>query len=626
MDRFTRVPDQHASDKRMASDSNSSATDNVSRPLGWVFHVVGKLKFEWGIAPALIGFAFVVFFSIPAWEPLTNSGYFVMHDDAPAAFIYEMDRCFDDGQFPCRWAQDIAAGGGAPLFNLQAPLAYYVGELVHLSGFSLLDSVKIAFILGFLVAGGLMYLLAREFWGSLGGVVSGVFYVFAPYLALDVYVGGKLAEVWAIALFPGILWGIYKVVREGKFHHVLLLSLFISLLLLSHNLMVLIFVPVALLWAAIILAHTANKRTVFPLLLSGLWGLGLAAFFILPLSFEVGLTHAQAYTSGYFDYHRHFVTLNQLFIERFWSFGTSQPGPDDTLSFQIGWLHWSMAGVALLAAPFLWLRNRVAFWAVLAMVAVFGLAVFLMTERSLFIWEAIPVSKWMQFPWRLLALAIFTTSFLAGSLFALLKNSKLLAFVLSLALIGVVTQTNEEFFQVKAYFQITDEEKYSGSSFDSVFNHRFLSYSPIANRVRAIPGVPMVEVLEGDTQISNTRQGSDSLAFAARSQGDTKVRISVTDYPNWRVRVDGRVITHTAANAQGLITFDLPRGSHDVSVKLENTQIRTFADYLSIVSWTLFILAWPLWMTRRLWRRFLPDVLARVKNNAENLPPPGAPS
>ncbi|MDO8615319.1 MAG: hypothetical protein Q7T33_06230 [Dehalococcoidia bacterium] len=564
---------------------------------------VGQLRFSRGI-PLALTLAFILLLSYRAWQPLTSGGYFQMHDDAPAAFLFEMDKCFQDGQIPCRWAQDLASGSGAPLFNLQAPLAYYVGELIHLSGVSILDSVKVTFVLGFLLAGYLMFLLAREFWGNLGGMVSAAFYLYAPYQALDVYVGGKLAEQWAIAFVPGVLWGIYKVVREGKFHHALLLSLFLSLLLLSHNVIVLIFVPVGLIWATTLLSQGGARQRVPLLLLSGLWGLGLAAFFILPVIFEMGLTKAEAVTTGYFDYHRHFVDFNQLFISRFWGFGLSEPGPDDGLSFQIGWLHWGMAGIAVLVAPLLWRKSRVAFWATLAILALFWLSIFMMTERSVFIWEAIPQLKWLQFPWRLLALAIFACSFLAGSLFALLKNRGVLPVALSLALIAGVILLNQEFFKALTYVT-TDEEKFAAANFPHLFD-RYHSYVPTASQVYPVAAPAKVQVLKGTAVVSGISQGSDSLTFAMTSQGEATVRAAVIDYPNWRVRVDDRTVSHDHANEQGLITFRVPRGSHEISVKLENTPIRTVANYLSIAAWAAFVFSWLLWMTGGRWRGLLP--------------------
>jgi len=564
---------------------------------------VGRLGFSGGI-PLALALAFILLLSYRVWQPLTSGGYFQMHDDAPAAFIYEMDRCFQDGQIPCRWAQDLAAGSGAPLFNLQAPLAYYAGELIHVAGFSMLASVKITFVLGFLIAGSLMFLLAREFWGNIGGVVSAAFFLYAPYQALDVYVGGKLAEQWAIAFVPGVLWGIYKVVREGKFHHVLLLSLFISLLLLSHNLMVLIFVPVALVWAVTLLAQARTRQGACLLALSGLWGLGLAAFFILPVIFEMGLTKAEAQTAGYFDYHRHFVDFNQLFISRFWGFGLSEPGPNDGLSFQIGWLHWGMAGIAVLVAPLLWRKSRVAFWATLAILALFWLSVFMMTGSSVFIWEAVPQLKWLQFPWRLLALAIFACSFLAGSLFALLRDRGVLPLALSLALIAGVVLLNQQFFKALTY-DTTDEEKFTAANFPHLFD-RYHAYVPTASQVYPVAAPAKVQVLKGTAEVSGISQGSDSLAFSMTSQDEATIRAAVIDYPNWRVRVDGKTVSHDHANAQGLITFDVPPGSHEVSLQLENSTIRTVADYLSIAAWAAFVLTWLLWITAGRWRRLLP--------------------
>ncbi|GAF99922.1 unnamed protein product, partial [marine sediment metagenome] len=134
-----------------------------------------------------------------------------MHDDMQIMRIFELDKCFQDGQIPCRWVPDLGYSYGYPLFNYYPPLPYYLGELFYLLGFSLINSVKLLFGLGFILSGIFMYLLAREFWGNLGGFLAGIFYIYAPYHAVDVYVRGAMGEHWALVCFPLILLAVYKV-------------------------------------------------------------------------------------------------------------------------------------------------------------------------------------------------------------------------------------------------------------------------------------------------------------------------------------------------------------------------------------------------------------------------------
>jgi hypothetical protein len=526
--------------------------------------------------------------SVPAWGPLASPGYPVFHDGLPPIRLFEMDRCFEDGQLPCRWAPDLNQGYGNPLFNYYAPLPYYVGELIHLSGGGFLDTIKVLFIVGFVMSGLFMFLLAREFWGNLGGLVSAVFYVYAPYHALDVYVRGSLNEHWGIAFFPAVLWGIYKVVKEGRPVHVMLLALFIFASLLSHSLTVMLLFPLAMVWAGVFLLLTRQWMRVAHLAAAGGAGFALGAFFILPALFEQDFTQVEALKAGYFYYADHFPTMKQLFVTRFWGYGLSFPGDGDGISFQIGWLHWGVTVASALAAPFLWWRSRAAFYAVVLAFAFFWASVFMMQPGSDFLWEKFDWLKWQQFPWRFLSLAIFTSSFLAGAAVLLVSRRRYLGVLVSVVLIGAVVGLNQEYFHFGQRMFITDTQQFS----EGYWGHMIQSlpdYHPSYAELPAEPAPALVQVIGGDATLTGVSQESDSLAFAAESTDGARLRTSVVDFPNWRVRVDGETIEHDHANSLAAISFDLVPGSHEVELNLEDTALRTFSNYVSLAAWVLFV-------------------------------------
>src|SRR6185437_15713642 len=102
-----------------------------------------------------------------------------------------------DGMFPVRWVNDLGYGYGYPLFNYYAPLAYYVGGAFVLLGFSSLIATKIMMGIGMVLAGLGMYYLGKFFWGTYGGIIAGVFYTFATYHAVELFVRGDVGELWA---------------------------------------------------------------------------------------------------------------------------------------------------------------------------------------------------------------------------------------------------------------------------------------------------------------------------------------------------------------------------------------------------------------------------------------------
>src|SRR3989344_7137682 len=140
----------------------------------------------------------VIFFGLLAGRTLLPPGYFNMHDDLQMMRQLEMEKCFLDLQIPCRWVSDMGYGFGFPLFNYYPPLPYLIGQGIRLFGFSFVNTIKILFSLSFLVSGVTMYFLAKEFFGRFGGVVSSIFYIWAHYHAVDIYVRGAMNEAWAL--------------------------------------------------------------------------------------------------------------------------------------------------------------------------------------------------------------------------------------------------------------------------------------------------------------------------------------------------------------------------------------------------------------------------------------------
>ncbi|HEX9008688.1 MAG TPA: hypothetical protein VF837_05500, partial [Patescibacteria group bacterium] len=135
------------------------------------------------------------------WQ-LFKPGFFSMHDDLQVMRLYEMDRCYQNGQIPCRWSPDMGAGYGQPMFNFYSVLPYNLGELFHLLGFSFIDTVKVLFFLALLGSGVFSYLFLSEMVIAPAALVGSLVYLITPYRAVDIFVRGAMSETWALTLMP----------------------------------------------------------------------------------------------------------------------------------------------------------------------------------------------------------------------------------------------------------------------------------------------------------------------------------------------------------------------------------------------------------------------------------------
>ena len=408
------------------------------------------------------GIFVVLLLSFWAIKPLFIPGFFPMHDDTQVARVFEMGKALRDGMFPVRWVADLGYGYGYPIFNFYAPLAYYFGGLLTLFGLDALVATKAMFVFGILLSGVFMYFLAREFWGEAGGIVSGLFYVYAPYHAVDIYVRGDVGEFWAYAFIPLVFLGFYKVfcsspsrsrfgmhqtvrpfatprrwcqdsfevdIRNvGKW--IMVGSVGYAGVILSHNLTAMMVTPflfIVILLNCYIAYKNKNIHTTYYLILTTVLGLVLSAFYWVPALLEFKYTNVLSQVGGGADFRDHFVCLSQLWNSA-WGFGGSVPGCIDGISFKIGKYHLllSLGAAALIilkvsilkeryfnTVPYLSKQAQVfaIFWSMIG----FLVSIFLMLEASKPIWNGISFMALFQYPWRFLLLASFFSSLLLGA-------------------------------------------------------------------------------------------------------------------------------------------------------------------------------------------------------------------
>ena len=82
--------------------------------------------------------------------------------------------------------------------------------------------------------------------------------------------------------------------------------------------------------------------TIWGLCLSGILSIGLVAFFTFPVLTETKYVSIDSMFNGYYYFSAHFVSLFQMFMSNFWGDGGSIWGPNDSMSFMIGYLHWAI--------------------------------------------------------------------------------------------------------------------------------------------------------------------------------------------------------------------------------------------------------------------------------------------
>lgn len=547
-------------------------------------------------------------FTIPTFYQLMRPGFFFMQDDLQAMRVHQMFRCFQDFQIPCRWVPDMGYQYGYPQFLYYPPSVYYLGALFHLFGIQIIDSVKILFILGYIFSTLAMFIFLKAFFDgeakekkfvstTLPAFFGAMLYTYIPYKALEVYVRGALNEFWSLVFFPLIFWAIYQLISRKKLKYIIFLALSTAGLLLTHNLMTLIFAPLAIFWCLALLTLKKSWRTIPKIFLGGVLGIGLAAFFTLPVIFEGKYAHLETLVGGYFDYRQHFVSLNRLFISNNFGYGSSGFGQDNNLTLSTGQIQWAVALIGLiLSFVFLKKQRNIAILIILFSIIELGV-LFLIHQKSSFIWAKLPILVYLQFPWRFLTDSIFLLSFLgSATVFFISKISiRFTKIFVILILLGIFI-LHIQFFQAKEWFGISDKDKFSGPFWEKQLTISIFDYLPIYAKLppnKKAPNKP--EVLEGQVQFINYQKGSDYQVGETESAENSVVRLPLFDFPGMKVTVDGKVIEHKNNDCRGqeyclgLITFNLPAGRHKILAQLTDTPIRSIGNMITLASFILLL-------------------------------------
>ncbi len=513
-----------------------------------------------------------------------------MHDDQQVVRLQQLDKSLRAGQFPVRWVEDLGFGYGYPLFNFYPPLVYYLGELGVFSGLGYINSIKVVWFVALAGSGLAMYFLGKEFFGKVGGFVSVAFYLYAPYHAVDAYVRGALAELFSFVWLPLILLFSYKTVKTGRIKYALFAGLLLGLLMVTHNLIFLPFAGILAVWYLLIMViHGKREKTgahIIHGLLMILVAFGLTAFFWLPSLVEKKFTLVdQLLIKNLASYKIHFVCPAQLWYSQ-WGFGGSVAGCADGVSFALGKVYF----LAIISGFLISLMKKSAAGLVSFVLLLFSL--FMTLPYSQFIWDLIPPLWYLQFPWRFLEFAALFSALLAGSVWLIIPRR--LQIIAALGIIALLIFVDGKYFRPQQYLaNATDAQQTSDERIKWDISSSSFEYLPagIATKFNDL-GVLWVDI--NKYQISNIkylisngtvverRFNPDNFYLAGNFKENSELRVNVTNFPGWRVFVDGKETKFRDDNKYKLITVDVPAGNHNVSGQFTNTLVRTIGNLVSV--------------------------------------------
>lgn len=513
---------------------------------------------------------FLVITAMFYFSPVLFVPFYASHDgEAHVARFAAYYKAYADGQFPARWAGDLNFGYGSPVFIFYYPLPGMLASIIHIFGISFESIFKILIFSGSVLSPVFFYLWIKKHIRIEAALLAGLLYGLAPYHFLNVYVRGDVAEVMAYVFAPLVFLFIDKVEKKVLSMPVIFSAVFYALLILSHNAVALMFSALLALYMLFRLSSQNYSRVfIFQYIGILVFGLGMSAFFWLPAIYESRYTNAAFFIGNMFkDHFPSFISL----VYSPWGFG-----PDVNklggLSGQIGPLHvvLVLASILLLFKK-LPLKSTIFFWS-----SIFITAVFLSTSISSAVWQSVPMLKLFQFPWRINGLSVFAAAVLGGYVLDKFYNK-----IIYLSVVGLLFVFSTGYTAIKGISAKDDSfyNNYKGTT----YYHGQASTIWTAGDFSSFPKLP-IEVIDGDGEIKNITRNSNKHTFTVNADRNIKVLDNTVYFPGWQVLFDGEKvpIEFQDINHRGLLTFDIPKGSHFVTVKFSESPVRAIADGISL--------------------------------------------
>jgi len=514
--------------------------------------------------------------------PLLIKGCSCGHDfDFHLLSWMEAARQFTHGNLHPHWAYTAAWNAGEPRFVFYPPLSWTIGAILGL--ILPWTWTPIAYTWLALTASGLaLHRLARDFTTPTAALIAATLYTVNPYMLFTAYERTAYAELLAAAWLPLLL---HAILRDEV--TILRIAIPVSLLWLTNAPAAVMGCYALGMLAAMRLVMTLRNADLGPgpgrmtplqLAVNSITGtalgLGLAAFYIVPAAYE-----------------RRYVQIAMAIVEgmriedNFLFHHTPDPDHDAVLrtaSFiAVGLL--IVTATALLAA-IVRTRNTAIRQTLYTLAALTAVIAFLQMPLSIALWHHAPELRFLQFPWRFLAVLVPVLAFaIVIILKRPLRNRWLYP---GLALAAALT-----FVWYPQFRQGCDPE-------DTVAARLALYHSPAGTEPtdeytpntadndalgKANPPYWLADSPD-DPPPANLPAGPLHWPLDITSPEPQTLILNLRNYPAWRITLNHEQVAERLPRTDGLIALTIPAGPSHLEVSYARTPDQTIGLGISIAS------------------------------------------
>jgi len=490
--------------------------------------------------------------SIIAFLPfLLENTWFKSHDGIRYILIFnEFKESFLHGQIYPRWQANMYGGYGYPSFTFYQPGYFYLLLIISFFIKGIIPLFFTSFVILFSLSGSGAYKLCRHFCDSFSSLCFAILYLCTPYIYVNLFVRGDLSELAAMLISPWPFYFLLSLKKSLNNEHpekivlnTLLLSLSLFAVIMTHPATALFLCPVIFILSITLCLD--NNRFDLKLLKTALIGFILSVLLSSP--YWITLFQLKSYASfgnigQYFTSPSDHIVYWKQFISNAWHYTYSNPGPQDGMPFQLGFMHLSLSVFGFFLAR----RNKF----IAVSFACYVVLIFLMSPLSIWIWKHAPIIPYIQFPWRILCVtAVLQLICFCG--LGIVRENKSLAFKFVLLVILTFTVI----FYHKQFIFIYDRNNvenvlndymhrrlvgFTGLNSENEFLPKFANLKGLK---RARGNYPMAMMIPPEKMLPLPDNNPYHIHFSFSNNQRTHILINQFYFPGWVIKINGKSVS-----------------------------------------------------------------------------------
>ena len=495
-----------------------------------------------------------------------------------------------------RWSPQLHHGYGYPIGNFYAPGWHVAGGALVALG----TPAVIVWLL-FQAGGVALYAIGGYLWGrELGGrtaaLVAAAAFTYAPMRFFELLGQGNLSQFIAMGLIAWVLWAFARCARQPDRRRLALAALLLAALVVTHHPTAVLAVPLVAFY--VLAAPLMVGRRPYMTLVALILGLLISAIYWLPALAEAQYVNLSGAVNQY-PYADYFIPLHELLSPATAVDTTALNAPR---IFNVGQVQLVLVvvGVALALLPFSrldrWQRIHVIGGALL-----FALCLYMTTYHSAWLWERLPLARYILYPWRFLGVAAVLVIPATVTVVDGIRLPRIVVF----ALLGLIIAAALPLMQPVYPDVVVEQPVTAGTSirYELVTGNlgavATAEYTPIWVSERPM-AFAREEATAFDSWAWNIRPLFDSIPDGATvtirdgaARAETLFDIQTDEaftlrlhqfyFPGWEAAVDGVSISIDISTPTGTMAVAIPAGAHLLSVRYAGTTVQHVADVLALV-------------------------------------------